>query len=223
MLDPFGAGSFRYVALGQYIDEYGNAVGACVAKWLKDEWAVSKDSYRYDMLCVQRAVEFVRVFNKAGIFNKHIRVIVPLFGRFGSDSALSNMVYLFEPYLDNYQKCKPSHPILLSVHMKTNIHTGNIISGWYTDSTELCKAMQALSHFSYHISCGLLLLCDLQGARDDTGGAIITDPAILSLDMSYGSSTDADPIGIFTFFQKHLCNIFCDNNWLLPADRTRAW
>lgn len=76
--------------------------------------------------------------------------------------------------------------------------------------------MQALSHFSYHVSGGRLLLCDLQGAGDDVGGAIITDPAILSFKMSYGS-TDMGPSGILDFLEKHECNRYCHNNWLRPS------
>jgi len=37
------------------------------------------------------------------------------------------------------------------------------------------KVMQALSHFTYHISGGEFVLCDLQGGLS-SDGAIITDP-----------------------------------------------
>lgn len=76
--------------------------------------------------------------------------------------------------------------------------------------------MQALSHFSYDASGGQLILCDLQGGPDATGGAVLTDPAILSLEMTYGG-TDMGADGMYSFFNEHVCNSFCDENWLEPG------
>lgn len=106
-----------------------------------------------------------------------------------------------------------------ALHINTNIHTGNSNSGWCDGSTELGEVMQTLSNFSYHMSDGQFVLCDLQGARDFSGGAIITDPAISSIDMSYGSA-EMGLYGILFFFQEHVCNILCDENWVLPANMT---
>lgn len=103
--EPFDEGAFRDVALGYYIDEEGNAGAPCVAKWLKDEWATSRGSYREDMRCVRRALQFVRAFNAARIFDSHLRVVVPALARFGSDTALPDIVHLREPFLDDYEKC----------------------------------------------------------------------------------------------------------------------
>lgn len=77
-------------------------------------------------------------------------------------------------------------------------------------------AMQALSHYSYHKTSGQFLLCDIQGGFDDDG-AILSDPAILSRNMSYGV-TDMGPEGISSFFALHRCNHYCDPNWSKPAD-----
>ena len=55
--------------------------------------------------------------------------------------------------------------------------------------------MQALSHFSFQITGGQHLLCDLQGGVSDCDGAVLTDPVILSMDRCYGV-TDLGPEGI---------------------------
>eukprot|EP00959_Pyramimonas_sp_CCMP1952_P322136 6740686-Pyramimonas_sp.AAC.2 len=79
--------------------------------------------------------------------------------------------------------------------------------------------MQALSHFSYHVSTGgNVLLCDVQGGVY-SDGCILTDPAILSRTQSYGP-TDLGIRGISSFFSKHTCNKYCLKQWQLPRDRT---
>lgn len=60
--------------------------------------------------------------------------------------------------------------------------------------------MQALSHFSFHISGGHLLLCDLQGGLM-RNGVSLTDPVIMSRDMAYGV-TDLGTKGISNFFSQ---------------------
>ena len=49
--------------------------------------------------------------------------------------------------------------------------------------------MQALSHYSYHVSSGQFVLCDLQGGIY-SDGAIITDPVIISRSAGTYGPTD---------------------------------
>ena len=75
--------------------------------------------------------------------------------------------------------------------------------------------MQALSHFSYHTSVGLDMVCDLQGGR--YGDCyVLTDPVILSVTGSYGP-TDLGSNGISNFFHHHKCSKFCRGDWRKPA------
>lgn len=106
--NPFESGSFRNVAIGCYINGDGSDGRACVAKWLKSERALSEEFYRPDMHCTQATIRFVRAFNRTGVFNKPLYVIVPILGRFSSKSAYPKMVFMLEPYIENYQKCKLS-------------------------------------------------------------------------------------------------------------------
>ena len=71
--------------------------------------------------------------------------------------------------------------------------------------------MQALSHYSYHVSSGQFVLCDLQGGIY-SDGAIITDPVIISRSAGTYGPTWA-PDGILNFFGHHVCNKFCHSTW----------
>lgn len=192
---PFSEGGFRWVALGEYFGGGRRDGELCVAKWLKDEFAHSPSHYRGDMRCVRRTLDFVRAFNALNITDIPIRVFIPSVHRFGSDSPYPGMVYLREPYIEDYDKW-------------------NSNSGWYDNSTEWADVMQALSHFSYHASGGQHVLCDLQGGVTEHE-CTLTDPAILSRGEGYGS-TDMNAQGISSFFYMHECNEFCDPEWILP-------
>lgn len=74
--------------------------------------------------------------------------------------------------------------------------------------------MQALSHFSYHFTRRTAVMCDLQGAIYKNC-AVLTDPAIHSIDRRYGP-TDMGAKGISTFFHHHKCNEFCKAHWRHP-------
>lgn len=191
---PFEAGGFRWVALGHYTS--GDREGEpCVAKWLIEENAYDASDYRGDMRCVHRTLDFVRAFNALGIVDIPIRVHVPSTHRFEADSALPHVVYLREPFIEGYDKW-------------------NSNSGWVNEESVFADAMQALSHYSYHASGGQHVLCDLQGGLYENE-AVLSDPAILSVAMDYGS-TDMGAEGILTFFHQHTCNQFCDENWSTP-------
>lgn len=72
------------------------------------------------------------------------------------------------------------------------------------------KFPQILSHYSWVKTRGRLLLCDLQGVRKNENKTkyIITDPAIHSIDKTYGS-TDLGIVGMLLFFSNHLCTNEC--------------
>ena len=77
--------------------------------------------------------------------------------------------------------------------------------------------MQALSHFSYHITGGFYVLCDLQGGiyRHEV---VLSGPVILSRHGEH-SVTDLGPHGISSFFSRHRCNDYCRPHWTAPANR----
>ena len=97
----------------------------------------------------------------------------------------------------------------INAYTKFNSNSGHVFPSKHSDM------MQALSHFSYHNSGGEYVLCDLQGAFHGSGNVVLTDPAILSRDKSFGP-TDLGYPGIIKFFSQHRCNHWCQGHWQLP-------
>lgn len=199
--NPFSQGAFRWVAKGTYTS--GPRSGqACVAKWFKTGAAFSADFFTLDIKAVDKALELVNRFNQLNIVNKAIKINVPEVwtfeedggGQWGGQKALS------EPFIQNYQKF-------------------NSNSGWSDDSRAWGEVMQALSHFSYHISGGYYVLCDLQGGIYQRE-IVLSDPVILSRGRDYGV-TDLGSDGISSFFSQHNCNNYCRPSWTKPARPTQ--
>ncbi|EED13772.1 elongation factor 2 kinase, putative [Talaromyces stipitatus ATCC 10500] len=182
--NPFAQGTFRWVAMGEYIS--GPREGR----------ALSEDYFTLDIKAVDKALEIIDQFNRLRFMDKVIKVNIPQVWEFAYGlEEFTGQLFLCEPFIDNYQKF-------------------NSNSGWKDDSTSWARAMQALSHFSYHLSGGNHVLCDLQGGiRGDE--VILTDPAILSRNGEYGI-TDTGPEGMVSFFSTHVCNEFCRPHWIRP-------
>ncbi|KAH7161025.1 kinase-like domain-containing protein [Dactylonectria macrodidyma] len=197
---PFAEGEFRWVAGGTYTS--GPRKGqACVAKWFKTGAVFEEDYFTLDIKAVDKALEIVNRFNELNIVNKAIKINVPRVWTFEDDgSTWAGQRFLCEPFIQNYQKFNSS-------------------TGWIDDSEVWGEVMQALSHFSYHVSGGQFVLCDLQGGiyRHE---AVLSDPVILSRNHDYGV-TDLGPDGISSFFSHHDCNDYCRPNWTQPANPVR--
>ena len=97
----------------------------------------------------------------------------------------------------------------------------NSNSGWADDSLPWPRVMQALSHFTYHISNGQCVLCDLQGGVYHDG-VVLTDPVIMSNSQSYGP-TDLGSRGISTFFFHQVCNEYCRREWRRPKNQAQHY
>ncbi|KAM4061342.1 alpha-kinase family protein [Hirsutella rhossiliensis] len=109
------------------------------------------------------------MFNQLRIVNKAVKINVPQVWRFeddGSSDEWSGQRHLCEPFIQDYQKF-------------------NSNSGWSDDSDAWAEVMQALSHFSYHLSGGNYVLCDLQGGIYQHE-VVLSDPVILSRNREYG-------------------------------------
>ena len=99
---------------------------------------------------------------------------------------------------------------------KANSNSGYV--GAAGDATS--DALQALSHYTYHASGGMLVLCDLQCglASRQSSARVITDPVIMSRFTGKYGPTDLGASGIRTFFAQHSCNRFCGAHWTRPKD-----
>ena len=199
--NPFAEGAFRWVAQGNYTSGPRQSQ-ACVVKWFKTGAVFSDDYFTLDIKAVDKALDIVNRFNQSNIINKEVKINVPQVWRFDSDGspAWAGQRVLCEPYIRNYQKF-------------------NSNSGWNDVTMIWGEVMQALSHFSYHITGGSYVLCDLQGGiyRHEI---VLSDPVILSRSREYGV-TDLGPNGISSFFSQHVCNSFCRRNWTQPSNPVR--
>lgn len=197
--DPFSEGAFRWVAKGTYSS--GPRKGqACVAKWFKTGAVFEEDYFTLDIKAVDKALEIVNRFNELRIVNKPIKINVPAVWTFTNSSNWAGQKVLCEPFIRHYQKF-------------------NSNTGWIDDSEAWGEVMQALSHFSYHVSGGQFTLCDLQGGIYQRE-VVLSDPVILSRNGDYGV-TDLGSDGISSFFSQHDCNDYCRSNWTKPANPTQ--
>jgi hypothetical protein len=190
-----GEGAFRDVYGGEYTA--GHRRGQkLVAKFFKKGAVYEEVFFEEDIRAVDKALDLLTSWNQAGIISQQIRLNKPQVWRMLDDGQR----HLVEPYIDNYTKF-------------------NSNTGWTSrDGGDWNKVMQALSHYTYHVSSGQFLLCDLQGGlyRD---GPILSDPVVHSRQGKFGV-TDLGPRGISSFFSGHVCNKFCKSNWTKPRDRT---
>ncbi|KOS21220.1 Alpha-protein kinase vwkA [Escovopsis weberi] len=154
---------------------------ACVLKWFKTGGVFEADYFTLDIKAVAKALDIVNKFNELNIVNKRIKINVPQVWQFTQNAGeeWAGQKHLVEPFIEGYQKF-------------------NSNTGWMDDSLPWGEAMQALSHFSYHVTGGNFVLCDLQGGiyRREV---VLSDPVILSRNRDYGV-TDLGPEGISSFF-----------------------
>ncbi|KAM7189330.1 Protein kinase-like domain containing protein [Rhypophila sp. PSN 637] len=195
--DPFASGAFRWVAKGKYTN--GPREGQpCVAKWFKTGVVFSEDFFLLDIKAVDKALDIVNKFNELNIASKPVVINVPTVWEFTKEASPNRRgsKVLVEPYIENYVKF-------------------NSNSGWTDSSQGWPEIMQALSHFSYNITGGNFVLCDLQGGIYQQH-IVLSDPVILSRNREYGV-TDLGLDGISTFFSQHRCNRFCRSHWTAPV------
>ena len=197
---PFAEGTFKYAAKGVY-SEGGRKGQPCVCKWFKSGSVFEARYFDRDLDTVDEAIRLVSLWNSQKIINKAVKMNLPEIWTFDSTSTRgwAGKKIMQEPFIEEWQKF-------------------NSGSGWNDSSNSWARAMQALSHFSYDVTNGQSLLCDLQGAVYQNG-VVLTDPAILSVSGEFGP-TDLGLKGISTFFCHHVCNEYCRSFWLRPRDQT---
>lgn len=187
----YAQGAFKNVFRGRYTE--GRRRGkACVVKSFIAGSVFESSYFANELKIVDKALEIVTKFNDAEFINKTIWVNIPTIW---TVEETDEMV-LIEPMIINFEKF-------------------NSNTGWTPRETNSwIHVMQALSHFSYHITGGQMVICDLQGGVYMDGFAI-TDPVILSRHGNYGP-TDLGADGISSFFARHVCNSFCRDHWASP-------
>ena len=83
----------------------------------------------------------------------------------------------------------------------------NSNTGWcIRDESLMDDIAQALSHFSYHVTRGNQIICDIQGGNFNKGFAL-SDPVIMSNKKGQFGKTDLGKDGIITFFAHHVLSV----------------
>lgn len=188
----FAEGSFKYCAEGYYTG--GQRTGQrCVAKWFKYQDEMNDEFFSKDHDAVEQTLRIITQWNHAEIVSGlTIRLNIP------DNWTIDGVDCIVEPYINGFTKF-------------------NSNTGWVNKTSKMMSVLQALSHYSYHVSSGQFVLCDLQGGFS-RGTVVLTDPVVMSRTQRFGP-TDLGPRGMSTFFHRHQCNKFCRSEWTQPRDQ----
>ena len=89
------------------------------------------------------------------------------------------------------------------------------------DRIEISEIPQCFSHFSWSVSDGQQLVCDVQGIWNEVDGFLLTDPVIHDVRKKNGM-TDRGRNGIDNFFKSHICGPLCQRLGLKTYDAMAA-
>jgi hypothetical protein len=202
---PFAEGSFLRVAIGQ--SAWGRPAGV-VCKWLKPGVVFNqREFFEANVKAARKAREIIDRFNNLQLVSRSIRINIPEVREFehypdDEEWILGGILHLQQPFIRSFEKF-------------------NSNTGW-VGTTDTAQTMQGLSHFSYHVTSGECVLCDLQGGGDNDRKILLTDPVILSHNREYGF-TDFGVDGIQNFFSHHQCSKYCHPTWTLPENPVRLF
>lgn len=193
--DFIAAGAERNVYASVYTKGPRKGESA-VIKLFKTGSVFERKFFEKDLMTVQKAASLIKQFND--LYESYTV----------GDGALPRF-YLNVPEVWDYggKKCLVE-PRIPGTYLKFNSN-----SGWVRDPSLITEA---LSHFTYHISGGQYLLCDLQGGQY-SNRFVLTDPAVHSSNSEFGP-TDGGKTAMKSFFSKHRCNRFCQEGWRRAAE-----
>ncbi|KAK8069936.1 hypothetical protein PG994_006552, partial [Apiospora phragmitis] len=192
-LAPYAEGKFKLVCGGRFT--IGPRAGQpCVAKTFKARHGSFDEQLAGEYRVIRCAQALVEAWNNAGVVQQPVCVLAPQVMTSDDGTKERRMV---EPFIPGYRK-----------HNNNNGYVMPSFDPWN-------EVMQAVSHFSYHISDGARLLCDVQGGPAKNV-YVLTDPAVHSDGNHYGE-TDLGKPGMQRFFATHRCNKFCRSDWKKPV------
>ena len=196
--EPFAEGSFKRCFRGEF-NEGARSGQPCVVKFFRDRSVFESSYFAAEMSVVDKTLELLSQWNGARFIAQKVRLNKPEVWTVDSGSRVGER-NLVEPFIESFAKF-------------------NSNTGWTTrDGSSWCELMQALSHYTYHVSSGMALLCDLQGGIY-SDGAVLTDPVIMSGVAGAFGPTDLGREGIINFFAHHACGAYCRAEWTRPRER----
>jgi vacuole morphology and inheritance protein 14 len=125
--------------------------------------------------------------------------------------SFSNSVTTFVEFVHSYiyELTDPSAPFPLYygenfIQGKYKKYNNN--AGWKAEKeSKKTLSAQALSHFSWQLTKGYLIIVDLQGV-----GNVLTDPQIHCINKKKFGKGNLGIEGILLFFDSHVCNEYCE-------------
>jgi hypothetical protein len=199
-----GEGAFRVCLKGTFVGGNRNTQAAACKRFKPKYRNIEAEFFAQDFQIADRTIRTAELWNSSCDLYKEI-----LISKGTIHKSNSGIKYLVEPLIRDYEK-----------------FTSN--TGWIGNTSDWqVRCMEAFTHFSYHESGGQLIVCDIQGGykynhRDKKKSRFeLGDPAICSRRRLYGP-TDLGEKGIDSFFNNHVCNEFCEDNWNRPK-RTNQW
>ncbi|KAJ8058328.1 hypothetical protein OCU04_012520 [Sclerotinia nivalis] len=189
----YASGAYKNVWEGYYTEGVKRGE-RFISKGFKSGSVVENDYYDKEPEIFRLSQMIIDAFNTANIIQgQRIILITPTVWIYREGGSRK----LFEPLMDDFQKF-------------------NSNTGW-TDTDDLQSyALQALSHFSYHLTNGQSLLCDLQGSVYPDRYELI-DPVIMSQESFRYGPSDLGPKAISNFFYWHHCGLYCKPQWIKPS------
>ncbi|XP_038062552.1 alpha-protein kinase vwkA-like [Patiria miniata] len=220
----FAEGRSRRAYRGTYHGDRRVEGNKCVVKLYKQEWCdrMGELAYRADIRASERAQEMAMAFKQKYPTIESIEFVQPEISKIDHSSAFKLLGFI---PIHKRVKGKTTETKVTS---KVMIPTGSTVAverylegefirflsnTGYQGEEVLDTLPSAFSHFTFHISNGQILVCDLKGLRWEHG-YVFTDPAIHSQTAgdrpNYFGPTDLGVLGMIKFFQNHRCNELCE-------------
>ena len=209
---PFASGTCQDAYRGDVIAPESKRGREVVVKLFKNDWERFKGDWSLDIRTYKKAQEMAQEFNSQSNTDRPIQFRKPALMTVTAKAHGSwTTVYMGEPVF--------ARDFLHGTYTKWLSN-----NGWVNPKADGGRSLIAFAHWTWVKSGQQLLVCDLQGVRDNPRGYWLTDPAINSVNKAYGA-TDCGMHGINAFFRHHKCNDFCkvlniQNAW--PSSRELA-
>ena len=189
----FAEGRSRRAYKGTYDAPLSKKGQPCVVKEYKSKYMWAQGDWDQDMTLQKKAKELAKKFNEETGTTRPIYYVdcgAWKVSRSTSGTPKLGEWCLVEDYVSGEWT-------------KWNSNAG------YVNSQANSLSLHAFSHWTWAHTKGQVLVCDLQGVRQDDR-YILTDPVICSNGQIYGE-TDLGYAGIAHFFTTHSCTTFCSH------------
>ena len=209
--EPFANGGLKLCYKGivtsgkfQHIDEGNEFVVKCIKANLYNRgMRVGTE----DIEAQKLAQKYCQIYNRKAFTNKTLHMRVGTLYNFHTDHRNTAGIPVIVK----------GESVVLETFIYGEFEKFNNNSGW---SNPDYKLPNFFSHYSWALSKGRHLVCDLQGHRGRENGPklldtnshdyyLFTDPVVCSLPQSFGC-TDMGMEGIKKFFWNHKCNWICE-------------